>query len=91
MKIVGLGKAGCNIANVFAKFPQYETHTIDTHSEAEIVIKKRENHEDYDARFPDLKKNLKFTDEEICVITCGSGQISESCDSSTTSKGTKYG
>ena len=76
MKIVGLGKAGCNIANVFAKFPQYETRTIDTQSTADIVIKKRKNHEDYDARFPNLKKKLKFTDEEIFVITCGSGQIS---------------
>jgi len=76
VKVVGLGKAGCNIANAFSKFPQYETYGIDTAKEADITIKKRKNHEDYDAHFPNLKKKLKFTGAEVLVVVCGSGEIS---------------
>jgi len=76
LKIVGLGKAGCNIAKTFGKFPQYEVFMVDTEEDADIVIKKRENHEDYDANFPNLKRKFKFTNEEVILVTCGSGQIS---------------
>jgi hypothetical protein len=76
MKIIGLGKAGCQIANVFAKFPQYETCGIDIHKEADITIRKRDSHEDYEKHFPSLKKKLKFANEDVTVIVGGSGQIS---------------
>lgn len=76
MIVVGLGKAGCNIAKAFSKFPQYETYGIDTHKTSDITIKKHSNHEAYDTKFPDLKRRLKFKNEEILIITCGSGQIS---------------
>jgi hypothetical protein len=74
--IVGLGKAGSNIAKAFSKFPQYETYGIDNTKEADITIKKRKNHEDYEANFPNLKRKLKFVNEEVCVVVAGSGQIS---------------
>ena len=76
MKVVGLGKAGCRIAAAFSKFPQYETYGIDIHKEADITIKKRSSHEEYDSRFPNLKRKLNFKDEDVYVVTCGSGQIS---------------
>ena len=76
MKIIGLGSAGCNIAKAFSKFPQYETCSIDTHKEADITIKSRNSHEEYDAHFPNLKRKLKFKDEDIYVVACGAGQIS---------------
>jgi len=76
MVIIGLGKAGCNIAKAFSKFPQYETVSIDTNDTADITIRKKSSHEDYDANFPDLKRKLKFTGREISVIVAGSGQIS---------------
>ena len=76
MIVVGLGKAGCNIAKAFSKFPQYETYGIDTVPEADITIQKRSNHEQYDKHFPNLKKKLKLTDEEIFVIVAGAGNIS---------------
>jgi hypothetical protein len=41
MIVVGLGKAGCNIAKAFSKFPQYETFTIDTNDDASIMIRVR--------------------------------------------------
>ena len=75
MIVVGLGKAGCNIAKAFSKFPQYETYGIDTTPDADITIKKRNTHEEYDKHFPNLKKKLKPHDEAY-VITCGAGSIS---------------
>jgi len=74
--VVGLGSAGCNIAKAFSKFPQYDTYGIDTHKDADITIKKRKTHEEYDSHFPNLKGKLKFSNEEVLVVTCGSGHIS---------------
>jgi len=76
MIVVGLGSAGCGIAKTFAKFPQYETYSIDTTKEADITIKKRKSHEDYDENFPSLKRKLKFTASEVLVVVGGSGDIS---------------
>jgi len=76
MKIVGLGRAGCNIAKAFSKFPQYETYRIDADEGVDIVIEKRESHEDYDENFPDLTPELTFTGENVLVVIAGSGQIS---------------
>jgi len=73
---VGLGKAGCNIAKVFSKFPQYETYGIDTTKDADITIRHRKTHEEYDEHFPNLKKKLKFKDEEVIVVVAGAGSIS---------------
>lgn len=76
MIVVGLGRAGCSIAKAFSKFPQYETYGIDTTKEADITIKAKNSHEDYDAEFPNLKKKLKFKDEDVLVVVAGAGKIS---------------
>jgi len=76
MIIIGLGKAGCNIAKAFSKFPQYETYRIDTSEDADITIEKRDSHEDYDKSFPNLEEDLKFTGADVSVIVAGNGQIS---------------
>ena len=76
MKIIGLGKAGCSLAQAFSKFPQYETVKIDSNKGADITIKNRDSHEEYDANFPNVKRKLKFTNEDIMLIVCGAGKIS---------------
>jgi len=77
MIVVVLGSAGCNIAQAFSKFPQYDTCGIDARKEADITIKKRESHEEYDQHFPNLKRKLKFaSNEEVLVVVCGAGNIS---------------
>ena len=76
MIVLGLGSAGCNIAKAFSKFPQYSTYGIDSCKDADITIKRRATHEEYDRQFPSLKRKLKFSNEDILVITCGSGTIS---------------
>jgi len=73
---VGLGNAGCSIAKAFSKFPEYETYGIDTDKDADITIKKRDSHEEYDQHFPSLKRKLKFMNREVLVVVAGSGQIS---------------
>jgi len=76
MRVVGLGRAGCNIAAAFSKFPQYETYGIDTNDDADITIRPKTSHEEYDAKFPNLKRKLKFTGEDVLVVVAGSGSIS---------------
>ncbi len=76
MVVVGLGKAGCNIAKAFSKFPQYETYGIDIHESADITIRAKDSHEEYDTRFPNIKRKLKFTNEDVLVVVCGAGTIS---------------
>ncbi len=76
MIIVGLGTSGCNIARAFSKFPQYKTYGIDSHKDADITIKKRTSHEEYEKNFPSLKRKLNFKNEDVLVVICGSGQIS---------------
>ena len=76
MKIIGLGKAGCNITKAFSKFPQYETFSIDTSKDADITIKKRKSHEEYDSHFPNLKRKFRFSNDEVYVVVSGAGMIS---------------
>ena len=76
MVVIGLGTAGCKVAKAFSKFPQYESYGIDTTKEADVTIKERQNHEEYDKHFPSLKRKFKFTNTEVLVAVCGSGQVS---------------
>jgi cell division GTPase FtsZ len=76
VKVIGLGNAGCNIVRSFSKFPQYDTYTIDTNKEADITIKKRNSHEEYDEHFPNLRKKFKFANDDVFVVVAGSGRIS---------------
>ena len=76
MIVVGLGRAGCGIAKTFSKFPQYQTYGIDTNKDADITIKAKRSHEEYDAEFPNLKRRLKFKDEDVLVVIAGAGKIS---------------
>ena len=74
MIVVGLGKAGCNIAKTFSKFPQYEIFAIDTNDDASIMIEECSSHEAYDAKFPDLE--LDIQNEEVLAVIAGAGKIS---------------
>ena len=76
MNIIGLGQAGCQIAKAFSKFPQYNTWGVDVHKEADITIKKRSSHEEYDKAFPSLKRRVTLEEGPLYVITCGAGAIS---------------
>ena len=76
MNIIGLGKAGTNLVKAFSKFPQYNTCGIDTTKEADITIKRRSTHEEYDENFPSVVKRLSLVSGPVYIIVCGASTIS---------------
>ena len=77
--IIGLGKAGCNIARTFQKYPQYEVFKLDTAYSDEnnyYRMEKYENPEDYEENCPDLTYFFKYARGEALFITSGSSPIS---------------
>ena len=74
--IIGLGRAGCSIAEKFRQYPQYKIYTIDTEiieSETAFALKHQESPELYEKNFPDLKETfLKEVSGDILFISsCG--------------------
>ena len=82
MNIIGLGKAGCKIAELFKEYPQYTVFKIDSDEKLKrkkncIFIPPQGSAELYDANPIDLSRLKKSLDEEeIYFIVCGSGKIS---------------
>ena len=84
MNIIGLGKAGCKIAELFKQYTQYTVFKFDTDEKFKrkkncFHIPKQSSAELYDANPLDLKKLKSSLDEdEVYFITCGSGKVSAS-------------
>jgi len=76
--IIGLGQAGCNIAEKFKKYPQYKVCKIDVGLEEEAdsyAMKYQISPELYEFKCPSLKTFLKEVSNNILFIT-SSGNIS---------------
>ena len=72
MLIVGLGQAGCNIAELFKQHKQYEVVLLDEGK----GIKKQKTVEDYDSiEYKPRRKAIKSATEGILFV-CGSGKVS---------------
>jgi hypothetical protein len=75
--IIGLGKAGCNMADRFKEYPQYKIYKIDTGLEKQArsyALEYQSSPEQYEAHCPRLKQFFKGVrkDESILFITsCG--------------------
>lgn len=79
MNIVGIGAAGCNIANHFSEYPQYEIYKIDVGIEGERCynVPYCETAEEYEAvKLPRMKTFFKGMKGETLVVIGGSGKIS---------------
>ena len=78
MNIIGLGKAGCNIADMFAKYPQYNVYKIDVGIKGDncFAVKKQKGPEEYEKNTPSFKTFFKGLKEESLLIIGGSGDIS---------------
>jgi len=77
--IIGLGNAGCNIAEKFAQYPQYNILRMDTkrrRGEGFKLIPEQDSHERYEKDCPSLKRFLKNVDDSCLLIVGGSGKIS---------------
>lgn len=78
--IIGLGSAGCKIADQFANFPQYEVFKIDVGLKGEncFPIPQSSTHEEYEKNTPDMSSFLKMVEGDVLFIVGGSGNISGS-------------
>ena len=76
--IIGLGSAGCNIADAFAKYPQYEIYKIDVglKGEGSFDFPLVSSHEDCETKCPPMEDFFKNVSGEILFIVGGSGTIS---------------
>ena len=78
MNIVGLGKAGCAIADRFSEYPQYEIYKIDVGLEGKRCydVKERSSPEEYEANTPSFKRFFGKIGGETLFIIGGSGSVS---------------
>jgi len=79
MNIIGLGAAGCRIAECFEKYPQYDTYRIDVGLKGEgcYNFPKCESAEEYESvSLPRIKPFFKGISGESLFVVGGSGKIS---------------
>jgi len=79
MNIIGLGAAGCRIANCFGAYPQYNIYKIDAGLEGEgcYNFPKCETSEEYESiNLPRIKSFFKGISGESLFVVAGSGKIS---------------
>tara|TARA_Y100001938_G_scaffold79366_2_gene109623 strand:- start:516 stop:1382 length:867 start_codon:yes stop_codon:yes gene_type:complete len=73
--IIGLGKAGCNIADSFSQYPQYKIYKIDTDLKEDkncFNYPSFKTLEEYESNCPSLKKFFRYVKGEVLFITsCG--------------------
>jgi len=81
--VIGLGKAGCAIADKFAQYPQYKVFKIDSEGldskgKNNYVIAKQDSPEDYETSVRSMKTFFKRITDDVLFILSGSGMISGS-------------
>ena len=81
--IIGLGGAGCNLAEKFSEYPQYKVLKIDSESrpfdwlaKGFKLIPKQETPEDYEKNCPSIDDFVKEAGDEVLFIIAGGGKIS---------------
>ena len=77
--IIGLGNAGCNIAEMFAQYPQYKAYKMDVglkRTKTTFPMKEYEKLEDYEEKLPSLKTFFKEVEGEILFVVGGAGKVS---------------
>ena len=79
--IIGLGNAGCSIADKFAEYPQYLTYKLDVGLKRTLTtfpLRQHEKIEDYEEKLPSLKTFFKDVQGEILFVVAGAGKMSSS-------------
>ena len=76
--IIGLGSAGCNIADCFAQYPQYKIIKIDNglYGKGCHFLPKYDSPEEYEAHVGDMSSLFGPATEEVLFIVGGSGNVS---------------
>ena len=79
--IVGLGKAGCAIADKFAQYPQYKTFKIDSegldeNDKRSYILKRQDHPEKYEKSTRSMKTFFKEATNDVLFVLSGSGLVS---------------
>jgi hypothetical protein len=77
--VIGLGQAGCNVAEKFMQYPQYKVYLIDTEQREGSNFKKfqeRKTHEEYENKCPSLKSFFENVNGSCLFVVAGGGAIS---------------
>lgn len=76
--IIGLGSAGCNIAELFENNPEYKVKLIDVEIEGDncFSMQGRTRPEEYEKNTPDLSHFFNDVSEKVFFIMAGGGKIS---------------
>jgi len=80
INVIGLGSAGCEIAERFSKYPQYEVYKIDVSLKKQkncFSMPKRTSPEEYESKFPaKVLTALRKIRGDILFIVGGGGEVS---------------
>lgn len=76
--IIGLGAAGCRIADEFAKYPQYDIYKIDAGLTGQncYSLPQKSSPEDYEKTVPNLSHFFSDIEGDVLFIVGGGGKIS---------------
>jgi len=77
--VIGLGKAGCAIADNFAQYSQYKTFKMDIGLESSATtfrLEQSQNIEDYEQNCPDVSKFFEGVSGDILFVVGGGGKVS---------------
>jgi hypothetical protein len=84
MNVVGLGSAGCAIADTFAEYPQYNIFKIDVglqglKKDGIYNFPELADYQDYEEKCPSFKSFFKAVSGDVIFVLAGSGKISVAC------------
>lgn len=81
MNVIGLGKAGCAIADRFGEYPEYKIFKIDVGLVGPSCygVEKQRGPEEYEKNAPSFKEFFKDIEGETIFVIGGSGDISGMC------------
>ena len=76
--VIGLGSAGCNIADHFAQYPQYKVYKMDNgiYGKNCHFLPKYDTPEEYEAHIGDLSSFFSGVIGDILFVVGGSGDVS---------------
>ena len=77
--VIGLGNAGCTIADLLSEYPQYSCYKFDVglkKSKYNFPIKEVEKLEDYEQKMPSPRSFLKGVKDDVIFIVSGGGKVS---------------